>query len=83
MPSGDRCQWPKCRAAPVLQWLGKALCSGHWSKVCELTDAGPGGYARAYEVLRVAKKYRTAADKPAGSRDFGDLPDPDNFDYSA
>lgn len=49
-----------------------------------MTSAGHAGYVKAYEVLRVAKKYRTVASKKKiVDHDFGDLPDPDDFDYSA
>jgi len=46
-----------------------------------MTADGQAGYAKAYEVLRVAKKHHTAMGKPV-DHDFAELPDPDDFDYS-
>jgi len=83
LPPGDRCDWPKCTAAPVIGWLGKLLCESHWTKVCRLTSNGRGGFLEAYTTLKVPKGLRANTVEPTEKRvsDYGDLPDPDEFDY--
>ncbi len=42
---------------------------------------GKSGFDEAYDVLRVPKKWRLR--NPTTTERFGDLPNPDLFDYSA
>lgn len=80
----DQCCWPKCGQPAAVGWLGKLVCEGHWEKVCSLTASGPGGYREAYAALRIPKRLwaKFLSVEPGGA-EFGDLPDPDKFDYSS
>lgn len=80
--AADRCDWPRCASPSVIGWLGKPLCDRHWRRVCELTGS-PEGREEAYGTLRVPKRLRSArkGSEQAGG-EFGDLPDPDGFDYT-
>lgn len=85
----DQCGWPKCSQPAAIGWLGKPVCEEHWEKVCSLADSGPGGYREAYAALRVSQRLwaKFVADSGgsggSGGAEFGDLPDPDEFDYSS
>jgi len=87
MASGDRCAWPRCAGHPSVGWLGKPLCERHWEKVCRLTSGGREGFLEAYGTLKVPKRLwarvAKSTEKPARpAGEYGDLPDPDEFDYS-
>ena len=95
---GEQCNWPKCKNATDIGWLGRSLCDVHWKHVCDLTESGSEGYLQAYEVLRITKSFwmesvrypKQHAAKIAERKlkvqedvdEFGDLPDADGFDYS-
>ena len=79
----DQCGWPKCSQPAAIGWLGKLVCEEHWEKVCSLTATGPGGYREAYAALRVPKRLWAKFLSVEPSVEFGNLPDPDEFDYSS
>jgi hypothetical protein len=79
----DRCGWSGCGHPAAIGWLGRLVCEAHWEKVCSLTDSGPSGYREAYAALRVPKKMWAKFPAESGGAEFGDLPDPDKFDYSS
>lgn len=79
----DQCGWPKCSQPAAIGWLGKLVCEEHWEKVCSLTASGPGGYREAYAALRVPKRLWAKFLSVEPSVEFGNLPDPDEFDYSS
>jgi len=83
MAPGDRCAWPRCASGTVVGWLGKPLCERHWEKVCEMTSAGQSGYLKAYETLKVSKRFwaKFPDSSPREGDEYGELPDPDKFDY--
>ena len=51
-----------------------------------LTSRGPEGFLEAYGTLKVPKRLWARVAKPTEKRpgpgEYGDLPDPDEFDYS-
>jgi len=31
----DVCDWPRCRRAAAMEYLGKELCARHWQALCD------------------------------------------------
>lgn len=44
--TNDKCNWKHCRNVSDLGYLGKGICSEHWSKFCEMQEQGKENQAR-------------------------------------
>jgi hypothetical protein len=50
----ERCEWPRCRKAPTMEYIGKSLCNEHWDRV-SYTDSFSREEAEALAMLNLKR----------------------------